>query len=53
MMNRIRNVACVVCMQQRAQEMQQADPKVAYYCRMYAVEQVWRFMAAAMHSSRR
>lgn len=25
---------------QRAQEIQQADPKVAYYCRLYAVEQV-------------
>ncbi len=25
---------------QRAQEMQTADPKVAYYCRMYAVEMV-------------
>ncbi|EFJ44337.1 hypothetical protein VOLCADRAFT_118821 [Volvox carteri f. nagariensis] len=24
---------------QRAQEIQQADPKVAYYCRMYAVDQ--------------
>lgn len=25
---------------QRAQEVEKADPKVAYYCRMYAVEQV-------------
>ncbi len=25
---------------QRAQEIQQADPKVAYYCRLYSVEQV-------------
>ncbi|GLC66007.1 hypothetical protein PLESTF_000371800 [Pleodorina starrii] len=29
----------VVPFMQRAQEIQQADPKVAYYCRMYAVDQ--------------
>ncbi|KAG1680210.1 hypothetical protein FOA52_000324 [Chlamydomonas sp. UWO 241] len=28
---------------QRAQEMQKADPKLAYYCRMYAVEQAFKF----------
>ncbi|GAX80208.1 hypothetical protein CEUSTIGMA_g7646.t1 [Chlamydomonas eustigma] len=28
---------------QRAQEMQKTDPKVAYYCRLYAVEQACRF----------
>ena len=26
---------------QRAQEIERAEPKVAYYCRMYALEQVW------------
>jgi vacuolar protein sorting-associated protein VTA1 len=28
---------------QRAQEIQQANPKVAYYCRVYAVEQALKF----------
>lgn len=30
----------VVPFMQRAQEVQAADPKVAYYCRLYAVDQV-------------
>ncbi|PNG99050.1 hypothetical protein TSOC_015180 [Tetrabaena socialis] len=31
--------AAVMPYLQRAQEIQEADPKVAYYCRLYAVEQ--------------
>ena len=34
---------------QRAQEIQQADPKVAYYCRLYSLEQV---MSSALPSRR-
>lgn len=33
----------IMPLMQRAQEIQQADPKVAYYCRMYAVEQALTF----------
>ena len=28
------------CLVQRADEVNTVDPKVAYYCRMYAIEQV-------------
>ena len=36
----VENLLKAVCVLQRAQEIQKVDPRVAYYCRMYALEEV-------------